>query len=233
MSDQTSSTTPSLSKAIQEVVENRLTSNKPIRASAQSTREYIQPSGPRDRNEGIDDQEQGIYHIELLDDGKVVMYVTMLAAGFVIGSRGFSIRQICELAQSQIKSETIRKGRPPTNFDRTVRLFEISGTTEQCHQTLKIIVAAVDLYKKLTEGEMQGQRVQQIQYAEGVAFIYQPPPHRLVPSAAQLVQSEVITTTKSLSNSQQLGNSLISQGQFQQYNYNEQVSPKELKSAVD
>lgn len=107
----------------------------------------------------------------------MALYVTMLAAGFVIGSRGFSIRQICEQTKSYIRSETIKPGR----FTRTTRLFEISGTQEACKQALGIIISAVDLYKKLTEGEMEGHRVEQIQYAANIAFMYQPPPHRMVP----------------------------------------------------
>eukprot|EP01023_Acetabularia_acetabulum_P013436 TRINITY_DN16469_c0_g1_i1.p1 TRINITY_DN16469_c0_g1~~TRINITY_DN16469_c0_g1_i1.p1 ORF type:complete len:259 (-),score=29.87 TRINITY_DN16469_c0_g1_i1:29-718(-) len=174
-----------LNKAVQSICSSRLTSNKPIRRTALPQRDSIQPSGPRAPNEGIDEQEQGIFHAELLQNGNVALYVTMLAAGFVIGQRGFSIRQICEQSNAYIRSETIKPGR----FPRTTRLFEISGTQQSCKQALDIIIAAVDLYKKLTEGEMEGQRVEQLQYAANIAFMYQPPPHRMVPQAAQLLQS--------------------------------------------
>eukprot|EP01024_Parvocaulis_polyphysoides_P066110 TRINITY_DN773_c0_g1_i1.p2 TRINITY_DN773_c0_g1~~TRINITY_DN773_c0_g1_i1.p2 ORF type:complete len:355 (-),score=52.04 TRINITY_DN773_c0_g1_i1:2552-3616(-) len=174
-----------LSKAVQNICSTRLTQSRPIRRVQLPQRESIQPSGPRAPNEGIDEQEQGVYYAELLDNGSVAIYITMLAAGFVIGTRGFSIRQICEVTRAFIRSETIKPGR----FPRTTRLFEISGSQEACKQALNIIMAAVDLYKKLTEGEMEGQRVEQIQHAANIAFVYQPPPHRMVPQAAQLIQS--------------------------------------------
>eukprot|EP01023_Acetabularia_acetabulum_P046781 TRINITY_DN4865_c0_g1_i10.p2 TRINITY_DN4865_c0_g1~~TRINITY_DN4865_c0_g1_i10.p2 ORF type:complete len:359 (-),score=59.01 TRINITY_DN4865_c0_g1_i10:3058-4134(-) len=174
-----------LNQAVQNICQTRLTRSRPIRRAQLPQRESIQPSGPRAPNEGIDEQEQGIYHAEILANGSVAIYVTMLAAGFVIGTRGFSIRQICEVTKAYIRSETKSPGR----FPRTTRLFEISGSAEACKQALDIVIAAVDLYKRLTEGEMEGQRVEQIQYAADIAFVYQPPPHRSVPQAAQLIQT--------------------------------------------
>eukprot|EP01025_Chloroclados_australasicus_P045115 TRINITY_DN49213_c0_g1_i1.p1 TRINITY_DN49213_c0_g1~~TRINITY_DN49213_c0_g1_i1.p1 ORF type:complete len:438 (+),score=23.03 TRINITY_DN49213_c0_g1_i1:92-1315(+) len=179
--------TVNLCQAINEVRTTRLTSNRPLRRTTSYDRQPIQPSGPRAPTEGIDNQEQGIVHAELIEDpqqSRVVLYVTMLAAGFVIGVRGVSIRQICELTSTQIRSETIKPGR----FPRTTRLFEITGSDLQCKQALDIIVSAVDLYKRLTEGQMEGQRVEQIQHAANIAFVYQPPPYRMVPQAAQLIQ---------------------------------------------
>eukprot|EP01025_Chloroclados_australasicus_P045116 TRINITY_DN49213_c0_g1_i2.p1 TRINITY_DN49213_c0_g1~~TRINITY_DN49213_c0_g1_i2.p1 ORF type:complete len:468 (+),score=16.22 TRINITY_DN49213_c0_g1_i2:92-1405(+) len=209
--------TVNLCQAINEVRTTRLTSNRPLRRTTSYDRQPIQPSGPRAPTEGIDNQEQGIVHAELIEDpqqSRVVLYVTMLAAGFVIGKqlitqchkvqyvcfiqcitsyqvmcpragvRGVSIRQICELTSTQIRSETIKPGR----FPRTTRLFEITGSDLQCKQALDIIVSAVDLYKRLTEGQMEGQRVEQIQHAANIAFVYQPPPYRMVPQAAQLIQ---------------------------------------------
>eukprot|EP01026_Neomeris_dumetosa_P053680 TRINITY_DN4798_c0_g1_i1.p1 TRINITY_DN4798_c0_g1~~TRINITY_DN4798_c0_g1_i1.p1 ORF type:complete len:361 (+),score=29.01 TRINITY_DN4798_c0_g1_i1:76-1158(+) len=172
-----------LEQAVTQIRSSGLTSSKRI---ARNTRQPIQPSGKRMKDEGIDEQEQGIIFIELKNERCVVLYVTMLAAGFVIGISGVSIRQICSTTQAQIRSETIKPGR----FPRTTRFFEITGTQEQCLQALQKIKAGVQLYKKLTEGEMEGQRVNQIQYAEGISFVYQPPPYRSVPTAAQLKQQE-------------------------------------------
>eukprot|EP01026_Neomeris_dumetosa_P012936 TRINITY_DN1449_c0_g1_i10.p2 TRINITY_DN1449_c0_g1~~TRINITY_DN1449_c0_g1_i10.p2 ORF type:complete len:367 (-),score=36.30 TRINITY_DN1449_c0_g1_i10:284-1384(-) len=175
-----------LEVAVNQIRSQGLTSNRRLN---RNVRQSILPSGPRAPTEGIDEQEQGIMFIELKNGRIVVLYVTMLAAGFVIGSKGISIRQICEITQAQIRSVTLQPGR----FPRTTRLFEISGTQVQCLKALNIIVAGVQLYKTLTEGSMEGQRVEQVQYAEGVAFVYQPPPHRLVPQAAQLIQQGNVT----------------------------------------
>ena len=50
-------------------------------------KDFVQPSGPRKPGEGVEDEEQGILSVERTGSGAIVLRITLLAAGFIIGPR--------------------------------------------------------------------------------------------------------------------------------------------------
>ncbi|KAK9831875.1 hypothetical protein WJX81_004387 [Elliptochloris bilobata] len=54
---------------------------------------WIQPSGPRRPGEGTEDEEQGVVSAEETATGGVMMCITLLASGFIIGPNGASVRE--------------------------------------------------------------------------------------------------------------------------------------------
>jgi len=54
------------------------------------------PSGPRKAGEGVEEEEQAVVSVEWLPAGGLQLSVTLLAAGFVIGSSGASVREITQ-----------------------------------------------------------------------------------------------------------------------------------------
>ena len=54
------------------------------------------PSGPRRAGEGVEEEEQAVVAAEWLPGGGLQLCVTLLAAGFVIGSSGASVREITQ-----------------------------------------------------------------------------------------------------------------------------------------
>ncbi|PRW58517.1 K Homology type 1 [Chlorella sorokiniana] len=82
------------------------------------------PSGPRRRNEGIDDEEQGIVEASASATGATVT-LSLLAAGFVVGPGGASVRAICASTGADIRSYTDSQG------GRRVRIFVLEVDREQ------------------------------------------------------------------------------------------------------
>ncbi|KAI7835413.1 hypothetical protein COHA_010687 [Chlorella ohadii] len=82
------------------------------------------PSGPRRRNEGIEDEDQGIVAAEASATGATVT-VSLLAAGFAVGPGGASVRSICSVTGADIRSYTESQG------GRRVRVFVIEVDREQ------------------------------------------------------------------------------------------------------
>lgn len=80
--------------------------------------------------------------------------VTLLAAGFVIGAGGSSIRSIAHRTGADIKSWTEKgnhrredSGLLEDNIPRPVRIFIISGVQNSRKEALGIICSAIDRYK--------------------------------------------------------------------------------------
>ncbi|KAL3154371.1 hypothetical protein ABBQ32_013848 [Trebouxia sp. C0010 RCD-2024] len=146
---------------------------------------WIQPSGPRRTGEGTEDEEQGIIAAESTATGGAMVRITLLAAGFVIGPSGTSVREISKQTGADIKSWTEKPDHKSLS-SRPTRSFVIEGKKRAVVLALDIVCDAVDRYKELCEGRYCGQFVARIQKVRGVEFSYQPPPRNIVPYAAAL-----------------------------------------------
>ena len=78
----------------------------------------------------------------------MILKVTLLAAGFIIGAGGASVRGISRKTGADIKSWT-ETSRPDGNA-RPLRVFLVEGAPESTRAALQIINEAVDRYKVLT-----------------------------------------------------------------------------------
>eukprot|EP00887_Chlorella_sp_A99_P001213 scaffold14.g1213.t1 len=143
----------------------------------------LQPSGPRQAGQGCEDVEQGVVLAEALPSGGAVVRITLLAAGFVIGPSGSSIRDICKLTGANIKSWTVN---PDGMCPRPARQFVVDGPAPAVAAALGVVCDAVARYKELCEGKYAGQSVPRLQRVSGMDFAYQPPPRNIVPFAASL-----------------------------------------------
>lgn len=139
-------------------------------------------SGPRQAGEGCEEMQQGITTMKELPGGGMEMRITLLAAGFVIGSGGASVHQIIQKTGATVQSWS-EKALPGK---RACRAFRVLGKREKISYAVEIIQAAVQRYKDLCEGKSQGIYVQRQQYVHGVEFCYQPPPKSKCPTAALL-----------------------------------------------
>jgi hypothetical protein len=142
------------------------------------------PSGPRKAGQGVEEEEQQVASVEILSSGGLKLRVTLLAAGFVIGASGASIREIMRHTGSTIQSWTQHP--EIGGYHRPCRVFCIQGTSEAVMTASSIIHEAVERYKELCEGKRRGEFVQRLQYIRGVEFSYQPPPKTAVPNAASV-----------------------------------------------
>ncbi|KFM25482.1 hypothetical protein F751_0509 [Auxenochlorella protothecoides] len=136
------------------------------------------------RGEGCDEDEQGVVSAEMTGEGSAKLRITLLAAGFVIGPSGASVREITHRTGSSIRSwnENVKvRGK-----DRKVRTLIIEGPPCSIQMALQIISGAVARYKDLCEGAFCGQAVDRVQVIGSVDFMYQPPPRHAVPFAASL-----------------------------------------------
>lgn len=122
-------------------------------AAALERLKLMQPSGPRDPHEGIEDEEQGIISITKTESGGVAMRCTLLCAGFVLGPSGSSVRNISKATGADIRSETQRRG---PNCSRAARRFVIEGSSKSVAMAVHIISIAIQHYKDLCEGAYCG-----------------------------------------------------------------------------
>ncbi|KAG2489012.1 hypothetical protein HYH03_012451 [Edaphochlamys debaryana] len=155
---------------------------------------WVQPSGPRRPGEGVENEEQGIVNAEKTAAG-MILRITLLAAGFVIGPSGSSVREIMRVTGADVKSWTENRtaqqllagaGGGSSGPRRPCRMVVVEGDEAAVLAAVNVIVAAVDRYKDLCEGRYQGQAVPRLQRVLGVDFCYQPPPRAAAPSAAAL-----------------------------------------------
>eukprot|EP01026_Neomeris_dumetosa_P014932 TRINITY_DN15560_c0_g1_i3.p1 TRINITY_DN15560_c0_g1~~TRINITY_DN15560_c0_g1_i3.p1 ORF type:complete len:219 (+),score=19.20 TRINITY_DN15560_c0_g1_i3:256-912(+) len=146
----------------------------------------LAPSGPRRPGEGVEDEDQGIICTEKTEQGAVYVYITLLAAGFVIGPKGRSIHQICHVTGADVRSWSTQFSAGSKKTTRALRVFQIQGDADSVLDAVKIMVTAVDRYKELSEGKFEGQVVDKEQTILGIEFHYQPPPKHAVPVAARI-----------------------------------------------
>lgn len=108
----------------------------------------------------------------------VLLRITILAAGFVIGPRGSSIKSISEKFGVHVQSSTVLGGE--------YREFKCSGEHANLMKCIQAIKEAVCTYKRLTEGEFKGACIQSSLVICGIAFDYCPPPKSKMPYAASV-----------------------------------------------
>jgi len=126
---------------------------------------------------------EGVVGARRLSSRAVQLNMTLLVAGFIIGTRGASIRAIVYLSGANISSCTrISRGLS----GRMIRVFHIKGAPASISFVVKIMLLAVERYKELSEGKYKGMRVSASQIVEGVEFTYRPPPKGRVPHAAAI-----------------------------------------------
>lgn len=113
--------------------------------------------------------------------------VSLLAAGFVVGPGGTSVRDVSRATGAEIRSHT-ESFVPPGSTGRpcAARTFTLSGRHTSVVAALDTVAAAVDLYVALTSGACAGQAVDREQRVRGCTFFYSPPPRAAVPQAAAL-----------------------------------------------
>jgi len=126
--------------------------------------------------EGCTSDSQEITSAICLDDRTVLLRITILAAGFVIGPKGSSIKSISEKFDVHIQSKTVLGGE--------YREFKCSGERANLMKCIQTIKEAVCTYKRLTEGEFKGACIQSSLIICGIAFDYCPPPKSKMPHAA-------------------------------------------------
>ncbi|GMH38061.1 hypothetical protein BSKO_05945 [Bryopsis sp. KO-2023] len=141
---------------------------------------FIMPSGPRKSGEGTEDVHQGIIATMVVNESAILVQLTLLVAGFVIGPSGESVRSLISKTGASIYSYT------EVVENKKSRLFYIEGPIPSVVTALQIICAAVTRYKQLAEGQFSGHQVERKQNIYGVDFCYQPPPRSIVPYAAGL-----------------------------------------------
>ena len=121
---------------------------------------------------------------EWLPGGGLQLRVTLLAAGFVIGASGASVREITQHTGAMIQSWTQQP--QPGRYHRPTRVFRVTGPRKSVAAASEIVHQAVERYKELCEGKRRGEFVQRQQRIRGVEFSYQPPPRSAAPQAAAL-----------------------------------------------
>lgn len=109
--------------------------------------------------------------------------VTLLAAGFVIGASGASVRELSQKTNTMIQSWTDKDANQHFNNSRSVdqrhnptRVFRIKGVANDVALAAEIIKEAVVRYNDLCENKKRGEFVRRQQKVRDVEFSYQPPP---------------------------------------------------------
>jgi hypothetical protein len=142
------------------------------------------PSGPRRPGEGVEDEDQGIIAAEATPTGGARLCVTLLAAGFIIGPAGASVKALAAATGTHVRSwngAVAVGGRA-----RRVRTLVVEGPPGAVVAALAILDAAVARYKELCGGAHAGRPADRVQRVRGVPFFYAPPPRGAVPLAAPL-----------------------------------------------
>eukprot|EP00898_Chlorokybus_atmophyticus_P001454 jgi/Chlat1/2309/Chrsp17S00168 len=144
---------------------------EPVRLQP-TTRSTIPPRGGDDREYTVEDHR--VVEVTSQAGGAVVtMRVTLLAAGFVIGARGASARQIGQVTGAVVQSWT-----DSLDPDNATRMFKIQGKKQSVKAAVDLIAQAVQLYKDLCESKRRGEFVQRVHTLASVEFTYQPPPRK-------------------------------------------------------
>ena len=139
-------------------------------------------TGKRPQGIGTENVRQEIVTAER-GDGSVVLRVTLLAAGFVVGPNGASIHQIEAITGASIYSFNRQKD---WEVDRPTRQFHVEGGSDVVQHAVDVICHAIQLYKDLAEGNHANVTVKRLHKLDGVIFRYEPPPRSKVPFAAQV-----------------------------------------------
>jgi hypothetical protein len=171
----------------------------------------------------VEEEEQRVVDAEWLPADKqsglpgAQLRVTLLAAGFVIGASGASVRELSQKTRTSIQSWTEKHssrldGQNSPSFrgfaklTNPTRVFRIRGVPNDVSLAAEIIREAVGRYNELCEGKRRGEFVRRAQKVRDVEFSYQPPPKtaalpnvqngasaRLTPPVAQTTHPAFVT----------------------------------------
>eukprot|EP01026_Neomeris_dumetosa_P044800 TRINITY_DN3797_c0_g2_i2.p1 TRINITY_DN3797_c0_g2~~TRINITY_DN3797_c0_g2_i2.p1 ORF type:complete len:387 (+),score=1.25 TRINITY_DN3797_c0_g2_i2:143-1303(+) len=157
-----------------------------IRIRAHNSSMY-KPSGPRDQSNGVSDDRQGILSAQLSQDGLCcVLKITTLAAGFVIGQHGMTIRSLCDLNGAKSISWSQTYGEDQIDPPLDIRVLLVKGTSNAILCTVHTICKAVQRYQDLVNGRLDARVVEADQMVDGVIFKYKPPPSTAMPGSARV-----------------------------------------------
>ena len=153
-------------------------------------------TGKRPAGIGTENVKQEIVMAER-GENRVVLRVTLLAAGFVVGPNGASIHQIEAVSGAKVYSFNRSEDR---EVERPTRQFHIEGPPTVVQHAVDIICHAIQLYKDLAEGNHSGMTVKRLHKLDKVVFRYEPPPRAKVSFAAQVeydaAELSVLQSTK-------------------------------------
>lgn len=92
-------------------------------------------AGPRRKAEGVgpEDEQQGILAAEPTATGGALLRITLLAAGYLIGPAGASVRDVSRVSGAEVRSwsESWREGAGAARRVRTV-IVEVSAALDAC-----------------------------------------------------------------------------------------------------
>lgn len=110
-------------------------------------------------------------------------WVTLLAAGFILGPNGASVHQLEKVCNIKIISRKLPRD---LQCVRPTREFTLTGSQEAQSMAVAMFQCAIYAYKVLTEGTYYDMTVARLQLIGDVIFRYKPPPRSKAPHAAQL-----------------------------------------------
>ena len=142
----------------------------------------LSATGKRPAGIGTENEQQEIIMAEKSENG-VIIRVTLLAAGFIVGPNGASIHQIEAITGARVYSYNRSNDRAVA---RPSRQFHVEGPPSVVQHAVDIICHAIQLYKDLAEGNHKGMTVKRMHKLDNVLFRYEPPPRSKVPFAAQV-----------------------------------------------
>ena len=124
----------------------------------------LSATGKRPAGIGTENEQQEIIMAEKSENG-VIIRVTLLAAGFIVGPNGASIHQIEAITGARIYSYNRSNDR---TVDRPSRQFHVEGPMSVVQHAVDIICHAIQLYKDLAEGNHRGMTVKRMHKLDNV-----------------------------------------------------------------
>ena len=161
------------------------------------TRTNSDESPNRGRQASVGTEEGELQCILSCEQGRksARMRITLLAAGFVVGSRGQSLKQIEQTTNTRIYSKVYRGGHVVSGGaaggqrERPTRIFFISSAKHgDLVRACRLIEDAVQRYKTLLAGgnlDCDARVVPRMQPVDGVLFRYEPSSQDAAPGAAE------------------------------------------------
>eukprot|EP01025_Chloroclados_australasicus_P064145 TRINITY_DN8531_c0_g1_i3.p1 TRINITY_DN8531_c0_g1~~TRINITY_DN8531_c0_g1_i3.p1 ORF type:complete len:272 (-),score=38.50 TRINITY_DN8531_c0_g1_i3:70-885(-) len=148
------------------------------------------PSGPRQRRHGTLDTRQGIVSAQMTADGIVILRITLLCSGFVMGEGGQSVADINQQSGAIVESrvaflDALQVDNADNSNAPNIRIVTIKGAPLFTLRALQIVRAAVHRYQDLVYGKVQEKITNEEQYIAGVRFMYKPPPLKDMPNAVR------------------------------------------------
>eukprot|EP00270_Netrium_digitus_P008808 TRINITY_DN2650_c0_g1_i1.p1 TRINITY_DN2650_c0_g1~~TRINITY_DN2650_c0_g1_i1.p1 ORF type:complete len:861 (+),score=134.74 TRINITY_DN2650_c0_g1_i1:278-2860(+) len=128
----------------------------------------------------VHSEDHRVIKVERSEDGReAFVWVTLLAAGFLIGSSGAVARQIGTVTGTILQSWTeAAQGLQGMIEGEEVRRFRIQGRKDRVERVIRLMYSAVLKYRELCERKRDGEFVLREHQIDGVDFQYQPPPRK-------------------------------------------------------